>query len=120
MYVNLCHTTKRSGLVFKRSYFGVQLSVQLTEVEAQVVGDQQLEDLILLQRNPPADIPDGHPDRFHLRLRHFINGKSDTYYLGTISQAKDYEQYLVEALEDLKGILTDSEEVTEPKRSFEL
>ena len=120
MYVNLSHTTKRSGLVFKRSYYGVQLSVQLSEVEAQVVGDQQLEDLIVIQRYPPADIPDGHPDRFHLRLKHFTNGKSDTYFMGTISEAKDYEKFLVEALEDLKNVLTNSEEVIDQSRSFEL
>ena len=116
MRVTLKHEEVRKGLTFKRHY-AVYVKVEFTEAEKFVIKEQRLGRFVVVERGPPSHIPNGHPDRFHLQVKHLAKG--DKYLCPTLADAKNYEDELISQLELLKRVLDRSEENRED-RTFEL
>lgn len=120
MRVSLEHVEKKTGMVFKKTLYGVQCRVDFTEEEKQIIDQRKLETDVLLERDWSADV-DGekkesrglgrklasaafsgmdsnHP---HLTIRKLMRG--DTHFFTSIGEAKGYEQELREGLQLCKN-----------------
>lgn len=112
------HVTLRQGEVRKwfRTYFSVTVEVVYSEAEEYVILSQNMANSVLMERRPPANIPDGHPDRFHLKVKHLAK---DTHLFENVAEAKIYQSELSEHLERFKRFLSKAEDFASDER-FEL
>ena len=77
MRVNVEHKELVKGLVFKKRYFDVQVTVEFTEEQRQKISDLGIEDAIVLKRDPPADFDareTDNPAMFHLYVEDLLKG----------------------------------------------
>jgi hypothetical protein len=139
MKVNIRHTEKSKGLVFKKKLYGVELEVQFSEEEKAIITERKLERIVLLERGVPADVdPEKHAKRglmmkvatvavsgrdanhFDLTFNKLMGGRIDTYWFETPVEAKNYEMMLKEeTLPEAKAYIVNNE-VTGSGDSFEL
>jgi hypothetical protein len=138
MRVEINHVEKSQGLVFKKTLYGVSISVTFSEEEKQIIKQRGIERVVILERDPPADVDaEKHANRglaaklvtaamkgrdanhFDLTIGKLLNGR-DTYFMHTIVNAKNYEQALRDSMVDLKGYITESAGVEQKSDSFEL
>ena len=123
MRVSIEHREEQKGMFRKTTYHVVDLQVQFNEEEKQTVRENDLGDVVILEREPQAGVigdRSATADIFHLRIRHIVNGKTESYACNTPREAKVYEQQLTEALTLLKQYLSEHSEVEEKSKSFEL
>lgn len=124
MKVKIEHVEKKQGMVFKKTHYGVALTVEFNDEEKAIIEERKLRDVAVLERGTPSDIDaDKHAERglgkkiltaaikgrdanhFDLTISRLLRG-TDTYHFLTPIEAKNYEGHLKnEALPDLKGYL---------------
>ena len=127
MKVDITHGELSSGLVFKKKFPTVTVAVQFSEEELQIIKQRKLKNYIVLERGIPPhlvkkeELKPGkyHENHFHLTLKDLMK-KPDTYALRQISEAKDYEALLKEALAGIKAFIVDNESLESTSTSFEL
>lgn len=138
MRINIEHTEKKQGMVFKKTLHGVSITINFSQEELQIIKVRKLERTVILERETPADVnEEKHADRglarklataaimgadanhFHLTIGKLMRG-TDTYYVSTPLEAKAYEAELKEALPLLKQYITENEGITERSSTFEL
>lgn len=138
MKVDIKHVEKSQGLIFKKTFHGVALTVTFSEEEKQIVKKRGLEMQSIFDRDPPADVDaDKHAQRglaaklvtaavkgrdangFWLTINKLMKG-TDTYYLRTPIEAKQYEVELRERLPVLKEYIQENAGVEQKSDSFEL
>jgi len=124
--VSIDHSEVKKGFLKKKTYNQVAVTVQYTDYELAVIRKNKIEDHVILERTLDADRNDyddmaklGLLDRFHLRVKHFIGGKPNTYILNSPAESKVYEQEVTEALKNLKQFIENATEEPE-STSFEL
>jgi hypothetical protein len=129
MRVSINTEEKSKGLIFRKPYFSVNVSVIFSEEEKAIILQRKLKDYIVMLRDwditrmnegLAARAPEfwaslGKPD---LSVRHLMEGV-DRYGLPDPVRAKEYEQSLVDALKTLKSFFEGSKTVGEAK-TFEL
>lgn len=138
MKINIKHVEKKQGVVFKKILYGLELAIQFNEEEQAIIKERNLESVILMERDIPADVnADKHENRgmlkkmaiaatsgidalgFHLTFRKLLNGP-DTYFFDTPIDAKNYEVELKQdILPTAKAYLEGNKEVGS-EDSFEL
>lgn len=125
MRVSIDTEEKAKGLVFKTTYYYVNVSVIFSEEENATISQRKLKDYIVLERewdaekgpkfaNDPKWMEIGQ----HLRIRTLTAG-TDSYACVDPVRAKEYEQKVVEALKNLKNFFEQARDVGESK-TFEL
>lgn len=138
MKVEIKHVQKSQGLVFKKTLYGVSLSVLFNEEELQIIRERGIERVTILERDAPADVDaEKHANRgllaktvtaavkgrdanhFDLTIGKLMKGP-DVYFMQTLVSAKSYEQAARDAMGDLKGYITASAEVEKQSDTFEL
>jgi hypothetical protein len=138
MKVDIKHVEKSQGLVFRKTLHGIALTVTFTEEEKQIVRQRGLERQTILERDPPADVDaDKHANRglvkklataaisgidanhFGLTIGKLMKG-TDTYFVRTPLEAKQYEEDLRENLPVLKSFITENAGIEQKSDSFEL
>ena len=72
---------------------------------------RNLGDTLLMDRRPANAKVDDRDQKFELRLKHILNGKTDTFLCGTPSAAKIYEEQMLASLAQVKLWLSDNAEV---------
>lgn len=105
MRIRIEHHQPRDGLLFKRTWHEVHLSVHFTHEEKQIIRQHRLEGDPILERWP-ADAREGdEPHWYTLRVGNLLYRHPDRFRCRTPSDAKLYEARLLEVLEQMKGWL---------------
>lgn len=105
MRVAIDHCTIVKGLLFKTTYYAVDLSVAFTHEETQIIRQRKLEKTVLLERRPATAKVDDRDDKFTLTVGRLQHGP-DRFLAATPAHAKLYQEELLAALNELKGWLT--------------
>jgi len=101
MRVSIKHATVQTGLLFKTTYYAVDVTVHFTHEETQIIRQRKLEQSVLLQRRPATAKVDDRDDKFTLLVAHLKQG-TDRFLTANPASAKLYQQELLLALEQLK------------------
>lgn len=110
MRAEINHQTIRKGLLLKKTYFAVSLSVHFTHEEKQIINQRGLLKTKIIDRRPANARVDDRDEKFELRVEHLMNGKTDTFLCATPSESKCYEEDLLVILERMKLWLEDNAE----------
>ncbi|MEM7241809.1 MAG: hypothetical protein AAF429_06460 [Pseudomonadota bacterium] len=110
MRVSIDHQTIRKGLVFKRTYYQVSLSVYFTHEEKQIIKQRGLLKTKLADRRPATAKVEDRDEKFELRVEHVMNGKTDHFLCATPSKSKIYEEQILMMLEQVKDWIDDNAE----------
>ena len=111
MRVSISHHTVRKGFVLKSTYYEVHLQVAFTHEEKQIIRQRNLTKTKLLDRRPATAKVDDRDAKFELRVGDLLDEKLDRFLCATPSQAKIYEDNLLDALAQMKLWLDDNAEV---------
>ena len=111
MRVSISHHTVRKGLLFKTTYYEVHLSVAFTHEEKQIIRQRNLLKTKLLDRRPANARVDDRDQKFELQVRHLITDTPDRFLCATPSQAKIYEEAVLDVLGQMKRWLDDNAEM---------
>ncbi|SHH35152.1 hypothetical protein [Cognatishimia maritima] len=110
MRVSIDHHTIRKGLLFKKIYYEVHVTVAFTHEEKQIIRGRGLLKTKLVDRRPATARVDDRDEQFELRVEHLVDGKTDQFLCATPSQSKIYEEELLVVLEQMKRWLDDNAE----------
>ena len=119
MRVTIDHSEVRRGLLFKKTFHVVTLTVAMSHEEKQIVRLRRLGGVKLLDRRPADARVDDRDQKFELRVEHLLNGRPDAFFCATPSAAKIYEDELLRMLTQLKAWIGDNAEGA-PRRVVEL
>lgn len=124
MQVNIEHSEFEKGLLKKTTYYKIDLTIQFSEEEKQIIKERDLaKTLTIMERDVPAhEKPSkyaGIEDLCDLRLARLLND-TDSYVVATPLEAKQYDPALKEKLVALKEYIEENREVEEKSSSFEL
>ncbi len=108
MRVSIAHETVRKGLILKTTYHEVQLKVAFTHEEKQIIRQRNLLRTKLMDRRPADAKVDARDEKFELRVEHLKDEKMYRILCATPSQAKIYEENLLDALAEMKLWLDDN------------
>lgn len=110
MRIKITHHDLKEGRLFKNTFHEVHVTVDFTHEERQIVRQRGLSQTKIMDRRP-ADARQDDPDEwFELRMDHLFERKPDRFRCKTPSEAKIYEEDLVEALRMVKLWLSDNAE----------
>lgn len=110
MRVSISHHDCRAGFIFKKTYHDVHLTVAFTHEEKQIIRQRGLLKTKLMDRRPATARVDDRDEKFALHVSHLMDGKTDQFRCATPSVAKIYEEYLLDALRQMKLWLGDNAE----------
>lgn len=113
MRVAIKHATVRRGAIFKKTFHEVRVTVLLTHEEIQIVRQRNLLQTKLLDRRPATAKVDDRDDKFELLVSDVMNGKTDHFLCATPSDAKRYEETMLDTLSQLKIWISDNAETSE-------
>jgi len=111
MRIKINHTTKQVGLLFKKTFIEVAVTVLFSHEETQIIRQRNLTKAKLMTRRPATAKVDDHDERFELIVRDILNGKVDRFLLSDPAAAKRYQETLLETLAQLKLWISDSAEL---------
>lgn len=110
MRVSIDHHTIRKGLLLKKTYYEVRLTVAFTHEEKQIIRQRGLLKTKLVDRRPANARVDDRDEKFELRVEHLMDGRTDRFLCGTPSKSKIYEEDLLAILNQMKAWLDDNAE----------
>jgi hypothetical protein len=110
MRIDISHHDVRKGLLFRKTMHEVHLTVAFSHEEKQIIRQRRLGAQVIVQRRPADAKVDDRDDKFVLRLRDLLDGRTDRFLLATPSAAKIYEEDLIAMLAQVKLWLTDNAE----------
>lgn len=108
MRISIKHNTVRQGLLFKTTYYQVQLTVLFTHEEIQIIRQRKLLKTKLLDRRPATTKVDDRDAKFELTVGDIVNGRTDYFLCATPSASKRYEEQLLDILQQLKLWISDN------------
>ena len=110
MRVSLSHHTIRKGLILKKPFYEVHLSVAFSHEEKQIIQARGLVKTKLVDRRPATAKVDDRDEKFELRVEHLLNGQTDRFLCATPSKSKIYEEDILAAMAQMKLWLDDNAE----------
>ena len=110
MRVSITHHTIRKGLLFKKTFHEVHLSVAFTHEEKQIIRQRGLLKTKLVDRRPADAKNDARDEKFELRVEHLMDGRTDRFLCATPSKSKIYEEGLLAVMQQMKLWLSDNAE----------
>ncbi|WP_299771247.1 hypothetical protein [uncultured Tateyamaria sp.] len=111
MRIKINHTTKQVGLLFKKTFIEVAVTVLFSHEETQIIRQRNLVKTKLMTRRPATAKVDDHDEPFELKVQDILNGKTDRFLLSDPAAAKRYQETLLETLAQLKLWISDSAEL---------
>ena len=121
MRIAIEHGTETKGLFRKETFYTVTVKVQFTEEEAAVLKKEKLLDHIVMERGQPVNRgPVDDEDFWHLRVRHLMDPKGNTYVLESEGVAQEYEEELKTSLKAVKAAIDSNKDVQVENKSYEL
>lgn len=119
MRVTISHREETRGMLKKTKLCAVEVSVQFSEEEKQIIDMWDLGGFIVVERRSPADLEVNEEIGYPLRISHLLSGK-ETYVVGTPHMAKIFHEELKESLENLKEFITANAGIENKSETFEL
>ena len=125
MRVSIRHRERTRGFLRPVRQIEVSLSVRFSETERAVIRRRQLEDFIVLKRQPDAltvrrlSLLGIAPDGRDLLVANLLSRRPNRFLCDTPAHAKSYERSLAEGLRILKSFSLGNESVG-PGRVFDL
>jgi hypothetical protein len=127
MRVSIEHREATSGLFKKVTQYEVVTTIQFTEEERAVIKKRELENTIVLEREPNArktshlrpDEKIALADVFHLKISGLLKG-TDVYTCDTPLEAQQYDGELKQALQQLKAYIGANADARVGVETFEL
>jgi len=113
MRVSIKHETVRRGAIFKKTYHEVSLTVLFSHEEIQIIRQRNLLKTKLLDRRPANAKVDDRDSKFEVKVADIINGKTDYFLCATPSDAKRYEEAMLDTLAQLKLWIGDNAETSD-------
>jgi len=113
MRVSIKHETVSRGAIFKKTFYEVRVTVLLSHEEIQIVRQRNLLSTKLLDRRPANAKVDDRDSKFELLVKDVINGKTDCFLCATPSDAKRYEERMLDILSQLKLLISDNAETSD-------
>lgn len=110
MRVTISHHDVRQGFLFRKTFYEVHLSVAFSHEEKQIIRMRRLSDTKLLDRRPATAKVDDRDEKFELRLRDLLDGRTDRFLCATPSKAKIYEEDLFRVMAQIKLWIGDNAE----------
>ena len=107
MKVTITHAETSGGMIRKIPYLEVSVLVQFSREEQNIIQKYGLEEVTVLERDPPANLRKVAADSldiYHMKIQNLARG-ADTYICATPLLAKNYDADLRQALAKLKGYL---------------
>ena len=124
MRVEIEHKEDKRGVLRKKIYQSVWVTVHFTPEQLETIKANDLADLIIMERDvPPTSAKDAHlfhEGAYNLTVKTLLGGKIDRYSCVSVAAAKQYEEQLLTQLRALKEYLEESSTPVEGTRSFEL
>lgn len=120
MDVSIEPVEKREGLILKKSFYYVYVTVDFTHEQLAIIKARKLGDTVILERDPPANLklrPDDPTHLWHLTINKLIKNKPEAHVFASPLEAKIYEEELEDKLRILKSFIEGNAEVGS-KRSF--
>ena len=108
MRIKITHHDVTEGRLFRRTLHEVRLTVDFSHEERQIIRQRGLMETKIMDRRPANAREDDPDDWYELRVRHLVERKPDRFRLATPSEAKIYEEALVDALRMVKLWLSDN------------
>ncbi len=105
MRIVIDHAEIQEGSVFKTTFHEVQLTVDFSHEEKQIISQRGLGEQVLLERVPASARPDDDPNWYALKVRHLLERKPDRHRCANPSDAKHYEAQLIAVLQQMKAWL---------------
>ena len=110
MRVSISHHDVVRGILFRRTFHEVRLSIAFSHEEKQIIRQRRLLETKLLDRRPATARVDDRDEKFTLHLAQLVDGREDRFLCATPSAAKIYEDSLLGVMAQLKLWLTDNAE----------
>lgn len=112
MRVSIDHQRIERGILFKKIYHAVLVRVVFTEVEKQIIKDNDQNYAVIVERDPPADVKKPYHDQsiYYLTVAKLLDGLSDHYLCATPAEAKHYEALVLASLKNFKEFLEQNTE----------
>lgn len=110
MRISISHHTVTKGLVFKKTYYEVRLSVAFSHEEKQVIKQRGLLKTKLLDRRPANAKTDDRDEKFELHVSDLMNERVDSFLCATPAKAKIYEEDLSDVMVQMKRWVGDNTE----------
>ena len=111
MRVSIKHESVRRGAIFRKTFTEVLVTVLLSHEEIQILRQRNLLQTKLLDRRPATAKVDDRDSKFELRVSDLINGKTDRFLCATPSEAKRYEEQILDTLAQLKLWIGDNAQI---------
>lgn len=105
MRIVIDHAEIREGVVFKTTFHEVQLTVDFSHEEKQIISQRGLGEQLLLERVPAGARAEDNPEWYHLKIKHLVERKPDRHRCANPGDAKLYEAQLIAVLQQLKAWL---------------
>ena len=119
MKVSIEHDEWKRGLIFKVTHYCVNLKVELSEEEKKIIKDRNLEHVIISDQRGNTLLSKDPNFEDNLTFNYLLIGKHNRGFM-SISEAKRYEQHLIEQLKQAKVFLDQNAGIEQKSRSFEL
>ncbi|MCK0103220.1 hypothetical protein [Pseudohalocynthiibacter sp. F2068] len=113
MRIKITHNDVTVGGLFRRTMHEVCVRVDFTHEEKQIIRQRDLMETKIMDRRPANARDDDPDDWFELRLKHLVRRKTDRFKCATPSEAKIYEETLIDALRMVKLWLGDNADPAE-------
>ncbi len=124
MRVNIEHTEDSRGIFKKTTYYVVTIKVDFSDEELHIIKDQDIEDLVVLERNTPASLIDKNFDDeagyWDLKIKSLMLKDGSSHDFHTVGEAKQYATALEEAMPRLKDYISANAGIDETSKTFEL
>lgn len=123
MRIHIEHGEGEFGLFLKKTLPTVTLRIEFNEEEQHIITSQGLHQTIIMERPPSRQLKvyeNDNFDKFHLRIAHIIDNKSDVWFARDILESKDYAEELEHCLRNLKDFIEGNAEAGIESRTFEL
>ena len=111
MRVALSHHVVRKGFILKTTYYEVHLDVTFSHEEVQIIRQRNLAKTKLMDRRPANARADDRDEKYELLLQDLMRPRVDRFLCATPSDAKIYEDQILDALAQVKLWIGDNAEV---------
>lgn len=111
MRISLKHSPASRGFLLKKTFIEVSCTVLFSHEEIQILRQRNLLETKLMDRRPATAKVDDRDEKFVLRVKDIVNGKTDRFLLPDPSAAKRYQDTLLDTLAQLKLWITDNAEL---------
>lgn len=106
MKIDIKHSTIEQGLMKKSSLHVVTLLVEFTEEEKAIIKQNDIGELVIIERDPPATTRNSNSDH-NLTFNMLFKGE-DKYVVLIPSEAKAYTEQLIDSLKKSKEFLEEN------------